>query len=134
VRDRKPGFHYCLVYTGGDEVARYLDMGYRPCTWEYDESGNPVGPHVLSGRSADREPGREIVARDHLLMEIDAEGHQQIQNEGEGGGTGWNFSKVLEENLVDHDGQEDPMRGISRRYAHLTADRDHGFTETFVTE
>lgn len=107
-------------------------MGYEPCLWEI-EDGVVVGAHVMSGRSSDRAHGKEIVARDCLLMWVSKERHREIQENGAYGDTGWSHSKMLEDKIINKDGYEDPMRGINRRFAYMRADPEHGEVDTFTT-
>lgn len=135
IRNQRPGYKYCLVSLTGDDVATYLDMGWEACRWgKKDTESGYDGPHVLSGREGDRKKGAEIHARGCLLMEITEERHQEILDYGPDGASGYALSDALEERIVDKNGQDDPMRGISRRLARLVADPEHGSVETHISE
>ena len=134
IRNGKPGHRYCLVSLTDDQVSEYADAGWTAVRWGKKEGEREyAGPHVLSGRETDREKGKEVHARGCLLMEISEERFREIEDYGPDGTTGLAFSDALEERIVNKDGYEDPMRGISRRFAHLEADQDHGHMEHHVT-
>lgn len=88
IRNREPGMKYSLPYTGDDSVEEHLEAGWTPVLWQVDGKGKVTGPHVRTGRAADRVDGAEITARDHLLMQIPEKRWYEIQQYGPYGDTG----------------------------------------------